>query len=664
MKRFLLSILFIYVSQGRSEAQVTTNYSGLRNAELTKCAGSSEQIREDIKKDLPGQGLPAWGADRMKQKAGMSNPQIDRVAILEDRAQEVKGEIYFSGLEAGKMKVSVQNRNGDEQSEVPAVMIPVDGASGMLSFDLKLSPNFAENTYLRSLFIRLSFSGNSNPNPRTFCFNFPKGWRKVPDNERIVVTVRPEPFKTAAQITTWSPTLPLPSAGGTASASATGMTTRVGQTPPPVAFAQAQGPAANPMQSFYEEILRDYDFSGPKDLSDIALDQIFPDKNDTSGVYYYKPSAYSLNWTPDEGFRMTMLYGVNSGNGQGQVNMSAALSSNLTSNEYDFVKNMLESYLKTRKKNFASLDALVPDEPKVSIRDKLASFNIPADKTSATVSSSIYDPIDVSWIADKDAADFMITAMAENKDIGGELSYHAGEGGRNYTVPVTIRLADKSTFGRFELSPGSWRTNNWRNQTPYAVKLKNMHVLMMNLVQGLAKPCVYTWTLGGKTIPSHAQVKFDPVQVPTWIDDPGKVLRIWMDYDVVPCPECTQEIVDQISSGVSSGRQKNITFHSMGLLETYGASYLKVRIRSRNLDPRGKVTKEKIITIDHDKKNFEASPFYSWDDKDLRYEYKLIFITEEKTYEGNNWIPSTDTEVYLNKATAQKSMGTGLPPAK
>jgi len=254
--------------------------------------------------------------------------------------------------------------------------------------------------------------------------------------------------------------------------------------------------------------------------------------------------------------------------------------------------------------------------------------------------------------------------LGQNKNIGGEMVYKINEATNSYSIPLQLMIADKSTFGRFELLPSQWRNAVWQNTTPFSVKLKNMHVVIMNTISGKLTPCIYTWTLNNTIILSKSKVKFDAALVPAWIDDASKVLRMWMEYEVIPCSECSQEIVDQISSGVSNGRQKSVKFHSMGLLKDYGATLMKVRIRSRYLDPRGKATLEKTITIDHDRQDYEAGPFYSWDDKDITFEYILSFVNDEKTFGGLSWISTKDQQVYLNKAAAQQSLGSNLPPAK
>ncbi len=661
--------------------QPITNFSGLKNVDLIKIICSADDFQRERESELPGTGLPEFGKSPVS--TNLKNAVVERVSVTEDRTTQLKAELYYNGFEGGSVKVMVATDKGIEQKEVKSQIIGISGSSGMLDVDLKLVTGLPDNFSLQSALIRIIYTPATHSKDKIFCFKLNKKWKIVPNNESIVVTIKPQPYKTASSLTVYTPSLPTPIIKPVSIKPITGVVkpaviarpigtgpviagTRVpSTTTPPVEPVNLQpiGPAAQPL-SFYEEIYKDYDFSNPREISDIALDQIYPDKNDTSGNYYYKPSAYSLAWKQDEGFKLTMLYGGGTSSSDGQVSMSASLSSNVSSNEYDFVKKMLSIYLKSKNKAFNDLQIILPNEPKVNLRDNLSAFNIPSDKFAVSVSSSVYDNIDISWTVKKDDADFLITTLGQNKNIGGEMVYKINESTNSYSIPLNLMIADKSTFGRFELSPDQWRKTQWQNTTPFSVKLKNMHIVVMNKVNNKVLPCVYTWTLNNTLVLSKSKVQFDGALVPAWIDDPSKVLRMWMEYEVIPCGECSQDIVDQISSGVSSGRQKSVKFHSMGLLKDYGVTLMKVRIRSRYLDPRGKATLEKTITIDHDRQDYEAGPFYSWDDKDISFEYMISFVSDDKTYGGTSWISTKDQQVFINKSAAQQSLGSNLPPAK
>lgn len=73
---------------------------------------------------------------------------------------------------------------------------------------------------------------------------------------------------------------------------------------------------------------------------------------------------------------------------------------------------------------------------------------------------------------------------------------------------------------------------------------------------------------------------------------------------------------------------------------------------------------ERSFMIDKDNTEIKAGPFYVWNEKDLSYEYKIIMLNEEQTYEGDNWTSSKDLELYINKGVLKNSLGDNLPGTK
>ena len=55
---------------------------------------------------------------------------------------------------------------------------------------------------------------------------------------------------------------------------------------------------------------------------------------------------------------------------------------------------------------------------------------------------------------------------------------------------------------------------------------------------------------------------------------------------------------------------------------------------------------------------------YVWNEKDLSYEYKVIMLNDEKTYEGNAWIPSKGYELYVNKDILKRCLGDNMPATR
>jgi hypothetical protein len=659
IKRIFFLIFFSWTLSQSSFAQSLTNFSGLRNTELEKYQCDGADAVSEIRTQLPGQGLPAFGSQAMPGATRTAIPKVERVSIIEDRSSQVTGEIYFNGFDGGgSLRVFVSNDKGNEQKEIPAQVIPISGTSGMLDLLLKLPDGTAENAYYKSSFLRMVYSPSSHGAGKTFCFKMNKRWRVVPNNQNIVVKIQPVPYAKASTTADYAkmekPGNPLK--GANKQPTSTSEAARVRKD----TLIEAEG-ISNITFSLFEDFYTDYAFTNPNEISSIQLDAVYQDKNVNSGVYYYRPAAYNLSWGENEGFKFSMQYGSGGSSNDGNVNMTASLSCDINSQESDFITSVIKNHVESKNKHFEEAKAILPSDPKISFQGNAQSFNISSDKFSANVVSSIYEPITMAWTASSDATNEMIAALGENIGIAGSLTYSPGIGVSNMSIPMRLNLADKSSFGRLKLEKETWRETKWRNKFPYAIKIKNLHVIILHPD---GSPCIYTWKLGDKTIPSQAQIQFEGASVPTWIDNNENVLRMWMEYEVLPCKECDQEIVDMISSGTTGGKQRTVSFRSLGLLNRYEAKYIKLEIRSKYLDPKGKTTLIKSITIDQDEKTYDVGPFYVWSDKELRYEYKLTLINDETSVEGANWIGENSMEVMMNKSAAEKSLGNNLPAKK
>lgn len=602
----------------------------------------------------------------------LADPFIERVTITEAGPRILKADVYFNHFNDGVLKIETLAKKKLSQKEIEQQTIVIYEKSGITELELHILPDLINGSVFESEKLKITYSPTLGKD-FIFYFQLNKKWEALPPNENMVIIVKPEPFKTARKLLTANVSREgvVKATRGTAEQETSSpfieARERTGRfiQPPSGDFSvnlKPEGPSLQPL-SFYEEIKKDYNFKNPREISDIALDQIYRDKNEASGIYYYKPASYSLNWSLENGYKLKVFYGAGSSTGPGQVGISTSLNANINSNEYDFVKKMLRVYLNSRKQQLTDFLLLPAMHPKVNMDGNLFAFNIPSDKFSVNVSNSVYEPINISWSMTKDDAEVLISALIQNKNIGGEIVCKMNDTS-SYAIPLNMLISDKSTFGRFELIPQQWRNALWQNPTPFSVKLNCIHIAMTTKVDQQQSPYVYTWKLNEVIVPSKSKVKFDASGVPLWIDNSERVLRMWIEYEVIPSEDFSQEAINNLIgiSGISNGWQKSVKFYSLGVLDKYKVSFMKIKIRSKNMDPLGKKTVEKTITIDKDQSDIEAGPFYSWNEKDLNLEYTLSFITGDKTYEGQYWISTKDRQIYINKGVVEKLLGKNNVP--
>lgn len=233
---------------------------------------------------------------------------------------------------------------------------------------------------------------------------------------------------------------------------------------------------------------------------------------------------------------------------------------------------------------------------------------------------------------------------------------------QKFSVPLKIGIANEFSFGKINLLGTNFRTDVIKNEFPFPIQLKNIHILVLNNSNGEMVPCIYTWTLGNKEVLSHSRIRIDANAIPIWMDRSELVKKIWIEYSLLPCNECSESVINTITSSKSNDRERKIVINSMGILKKFNATLMKITLRSRFLDANNTVSKEQTITIDRDNSEFELGPLYIWNERDLSYEYKITLINDEKTYTGLGWIASKDFELYINKDVVKRSLGANCPP--
>jgi hypothetical protein len=252
----------------------------------------------------------------------------------------------------------------------------------------------------------------------------------------------------------------------------------------------ARGPSGNRI-NLLEAVRSDVELPYDEILS--LKGDIYQDQNPASGVLYYLPRAYNLDWDEDDGYELRMLYAAATESGEaGDVLMAMRLSSGISTTETGLASELLRAYQARHPAvKFSTLSPLPLDAaPQVSLSGGVASqFDIPPDKIVVNAISDVLGEMDVSWITDPVTKENLQLALTEDVGINGVLTFTpASESLDPVAITVQVRIAEASTFGRLH-----WRRSpEWSNRTPYPVRLNYMHALMIHSNE----PIIYSWDLG------------------------------------------------------------------------------------------------------------------------------------------------------------------------
>jgi hypothetical protein len=208
-------------------------------------------------------------------------------------------------------------------------------------------------------------------------------------------------------------------------------------------------------------------------------------------------------------------------------------------------------------------------------------------------------------------------------------------------IPVRIRLIDENTFGRFGMTPADFRARNWRNETPFPLRLKYLHCMIIDKNKdGKEGPIIYSWNLGDMTIPSRCQVKFNTTAIPSWLDNyRGKQARIWLDYSVVDtCSPCNEAVFKTILSSSTRPQLSDVVFRIIPFFDDYKVSYMDIEMRSIQGDVNGKTqTSFTPVHITRDSADYVAGKIYLPPGVDPAFDYRVTVVTRDGAEMRSEW---------------------------
>jgi hypothetical protein len=421
----------------------------------------------------------------------------------------------------------------------------------------------------------------------------------------------------------------------------------------------ALGPASSPIELLEGLRTEDIDLN-PAMLLSIASN-IYPDRNPESGVFYYHPRSYHLEWSPESGHGMRILYGAApASGGAGDVLMAARLQSGLDLAEVQLATLLLDAYKRRTRAEANTVLRPLPlekDGLDVSFGAVLGQYSIPKEKIAITGLSDVLGEIEVSWVTDPVTKENIQLALAQDVGVSGMVSFAAVGGTMAPQVPVAIQLADRDSFGRVRWN----RAEGFRNTTPYPVRLRYVHALVINPVTNL--PILYSWSLGQAEVPPQGAVVWDARKVPAWIDTEAK--RVWIDYGVVQtCDPCDRQVLDTITGGVTSIAAEQITFHTIKPLADVGGYEITAHVRSKYFDPKDRALLQKSVVLKADNEDFTLRPIYAGTRPvgEPFFEYRLeLTMPDGAKHVGTRWIASDDLRVLIGRVQLEQS---GALPGK
>ncbi|MEK7257538.1 MAG: hypothetical protein AAB316_22475, partial [Bacteroidota bacterium] len=424
-------------------------------------------------------------------------------------------------------------------------------------------------------------------------------------------------------------------------------------TVPKDAALEREGPANLPFE-ILSQVQSDYEFESYRGILNIFR-KVYRDANAKSGYYYFLPAEYNLNWSPDNGqYAFYVSFKSAGESGRGEAVVTAELKPNITRSDLELARRLLELDVakdpvakKYGVKQLISMPLAAP--PQISF-DQVRNYGVKPEDIIVRTPTDFLDPIVLSWKMDR--VDDLLSALFNNVGLNGNLTIRPeGKDMPDIVIPISLKIDDPKTFGKFEVEASAWRNGGWQNKTDYPLALKNFHVMKLEMVGNERRPKIYTWKMGDAEVPEKASVKFDAALVPAWLDSHPDVEKIWLEYLVKPCQSCNATVREKILGGVSSNQVNGIEITTLTPLAFTGGKMIKVKIRSAQADPN-KLRKLQLptLTVTQDYQTLAGGQLFLDEGESPDFEYSLQIIMEDGSkYESDGWLKCRDLEVVIGE---------------
>jgi hypothetical protein len=401
---------------------------------------------------------------------------------------------------------------------------------------------------------------------------------------------------------------------------------------------------------------------------------LYQDANPETGLFYYAPKRYDLQWDPQNQYAMTVIYGMaGQRESEGEVFMATRLQAGVDLAELRLAEELLRAYLRrnadsieTRLRELRPLPLAASSDVEL-FGGANNEFTVPADKISVQGITSLLDSMDVSWATDVRRLLNVESLLRTDAGIHGSITMHAsGEEKLSRSIPLEIAVASRETFGRIPFD----RMNGWVNTARYPIRLDTLHALLLSPEDGNGlrkdQPIVLTWNLGGARIPPGGRVSWNSTMVPPWLESRAK--SIWIQYGVDGACDACDELVftEKFIPPPPSTRQ--IQFTTGDAFEVTGAYQIRVHVRSPFLDPqRNRILEQPAVTLEKDGTEYPIARIFVTD-RELTgpgtqvpfYEFMVEVVMRDGKVHQSAW-KATRTLDYLLGSTSLREMLGFLP---
>lgn len=383
------------------------------------------------------------------------------------------------------------------------------------------------------------------------------------------------------------------------------------------------------------------------------------DRNETSGIYYFLPSAYYLVWDPDRGrYALDVEYLAAGPGEEPQALIQATLAPRVGRRERRAIEVLTRRAAFGLGHPFLEVRAMpISNAATTDQVSRQLAVEIQADSVWVAHPGGALEEVRMGWRMPQRRLDNLIEVLRSGQGFQPTLTLRpkGWEEGEAELVDLHLNWLDQQSY------PGDIWENGafWRNELPHPVHLKSLQAMVLDTEE---RATLLSWDLSGtSTIPPGARAGMDQALTRPVLEHN---FFSWVEYSVLPDEASTEAAVRSILGGVSESLQQSLEVTLLDPISATGADILKLYVKSRFLSPDGASSDLRVLTFDHDGQT-ESIPLYLGRAEDeVPYEWTASLVTPEGEYpEGGptRFVPGDrDLQLILSSSALREALG-GLP---
>jgi len=360
---------------------------------------------------------------------------------------------------------------------------------------------------------------------------------------------------------------------------------------------------------------------------------VYPDANESSGIYYYYPERWYLHFEPDEGgYHLRIDYKASSGESN-EVLLTAQLTPGFDKQDVEVLDAMLEEYLRIEGERDVR-PKLLPLPASLEAEFQLASWDIEEVTINAVEPDT--DTIHLSISADVPTKELVMSTLI-HEGLPGRVSLRPDVWGERQTLTSPLDGYAEIRLGDIAGGPAlRWpqRTSGgmagFNNQWPFDMRADYFVYLYRTPSGGLD---LRGWDLGGEVLGPG-----DTAQIAT--AGLNKEFRSSKSVDarlvasLIRTENASRAVIESHTGGVGLIPVTNLEIRvadANALFDQYSVYTIAVEIRSAHFDPEGREVVSKTYLLDGSEDVVNVDPLHLWEDSsgsDL-YQYRIGVVTTD-----------------------------------